>query len=628
MSKDADRRVGKRAWGQMILTLALVSAVTSLWGQGHDSGFNAHWVGPATGQGDQQVNAVAVDMFGQVHSAGYFTGATAFGGLSVTNAGQFDFFALRHSRAGDLLWARSGGGPGQDACLAVAADAEGNTLAAGYFSAGARFDGQLLSHVGSADAVILKLNPAGAVIWIKVMGGPGDDRAYGISVAGDGSIYVAGHAQAGATIDSRTVGNAGGADAFLLKLASDGTPVWVRNGGGPAGEVAWSVAAVPAGGAVISGYADDQARFGDQVVSSFGNVDFFAASYDSSGNLRWVRSGGGTGQDNGYAVAATHQGSVWLAGSIRGEARFGEIVMSGTGQRALVSRIEPDGSVAWARTLPGTEARGLAADAEGVLVTGHFLGRATFGTHLLENQGNLDVFLARLETTGAVSWARSFGGPGSDQGFAINAHPEHGLGLAGRFSLTVDFDQRDVTSLGGGDGFVTKLSRAPVFVTLPEGRTVGPGVDVSLFGQAMGASPLHYQWFFNESEPVAGATENQLDLGAVDFDQKGLYSLEVSNAFGRAISPPVFLNVFGLAKPRIRINGASGGAFDLTNAAAVTLELSHELIDARLYYTLDGSEPSSGSLRYSAPITLSTTAVIRAIAYDQALASSQTAAIP
>ncbi|MBK9190623.1 MAG: chitobiase/beta-hexosaminidase C-terminal domain-containing protein [Crocinitomicaceae bacterium] len=47
----------------------------------------------------------------------------------------------------------------------------------------------------------------------------------------------------------------------------------------------------------------------------------------------------------------------------------------------------------------------------------------------------------------------------------------------------------------------------------------------------------------------------------------------------------------------------------------VSVVLSSDLPNARIYYTLDGSEPGSGSMKYTKPIAVSKVAVIRAIAY-------------
>ncbi|MBI3136381.1 MAG: CotH kinase family protein [Bacteroidetes bacterium] len=55
----------------------------------------------------------------------------------------------------------------------------------------------------------------------------------------------------------------------------------------------------------------------------------------------------------------------------------------------------------------------------------------------------------------------------------------------------------------------------------------------------------------------------------------------------------------------------AGGIYD----KGVTVTLKSDLPNARIFYTLDGSEPGSGSMRYTQPIRVTSVSVIRAIAY-------------
>lgn len=68
-------------------------------------------------------------------------------------------------------------------------------------------------------------------------------------------------------------------------------------------------------------------------------------------------------------------------------------------------------------------------------------------------------------------------------------------------------------------------------------------------------------------------------------------------AFGQAANPLVFEPAGGIYKQSVQV------------------VLTSDLTNARIFYTLDGSEPTSGSAKYSKPISVSSVAVIRAIAY-------------
>ncbi|MCK5820662.1 MAG: alpha-L-fucosidase [Bacteroidales bacterium] len=79
------------------------------------------------------------------------------------------------------------------------------------------------------------------------------------------------------------------------------------------------------------------------------------------------------------------------------------------------------------------------------------------------------------------------------------------------------------------------------------------------------------------------------------------------------------ISFFALHKrpPQLELLPA-GGAF----MEEMAVELKSDMDDHDIYYTLDGSEPDKSSLKYSAPVTISESAQIRAIAYDSRGASS------
>ncbi len=61
--------------------------------------------------------------------------------------------------------------------------------------------------------------------------------------------------------------------------------------------------------------------------------------------------------------------------------------------------------------------------------------------------------------SGAYQWARTFVGTAPKQGLAVAVDGAGSVAVAGWFQGTVDFGQGALTSAGGLDGFVLKLSR-------------------------------------------------------------------------------------------------------------------------------------------------------------------------
>lgn len=100
----------------------------------------------------------------------------------------------------------------------------------------------------------------------------------------------------------------------------------------------------------------------------------------------------------------------------------------------------------------------------------------------------------------------------------------------------------DIGAYGGPDacgwlthGFVPVITRAPA----DQSSCVGGGATFKV--RAEGSEPLSYQWYFNSITPLAGETNAQLNLTNLGTNQAGLYSVTVSNGFGRVTSAPARL---------------------------------------------------------------------------------------
>jgi hypothetical protein len=79
-----------------------------------------------------------------------------------------------------------------------------------------------LISAGAYDIYICKIDTAGNMIWAKSMGGPGDDRGSTISIAGNGDIYLGGDFSATADLDPENgifnLTSLGNTDIYIEKL--------------------------------------------------------------------------------------------------------------------------------------------------------------------------------------------------------------------------------------------------------------------------------------------------------------------------------------------------------------------------------------------------------------------------
>jgi hypothetical protein len=94
----------------------------------------------------------------------------------------------------------------------------------------------------------------------------------------------------------------------------------------------------------------------------------------------------------------------------------------------------------------------------------------------------------------------------------------------------------------GGDTSMALIGR-PRIESPPVNQTATAGATVEFQVEVSGATPLAYQWCFNATNLISGATNAVLQLTNVQLSQSGSYSLVVTNGFGSATSSSATLLV-------------------------------------------------------------------------------------
>ncbi len=91
-------------------------------------------------------------------TAGYFTGSANFSGTSFSSGGLSDIFISKHSVDGNQLWVKQIGGTGEERAVSVSLDATGNIFITGHFWGDFDFGGTIYTSLGQEDIFIAKLD--------------------------------------------------------------------------------------------------------------------------------------------------------------------------------------------------------------------------------------------------------------------------------------------------------------------------------------------------------------------------------------------------------------------------------------------------------------------------------------
>lgn len=103
-----------------------------------------------------------------------------------------------------------------------------SVTAVGKTSGAMTIGGLSTTNSGSTDAFIVQYSSAGAPSWVVTIGGTGADSATGVAYDTSGDVYVTGTFAGTVTVGATSLASAGGLDAYLVKISSTGSVVWIR----------------------------------------------------------------------------------------------------------------------------------------------------------------------------------------------------------------------------------------------------------------------------------------------------------------------------------------------------------------------------------------------------------------
>jgi len=242
----------------------------------------------------------------QASDQGYFLA----GYTSSFGAGYSDVLVLKVTQAGDVVWAKTVGGPAYDDAFSVASTLDGGCIVAGYL--------QEAIATNRYDFLVIKMSASGTLEWAKKIGLPDScDWCCSVVQTPDGGYALAGWTD-----------YYGRRRALMVKLGANGSLQWAKTYWAGGGDGLLSMAITSDGGFILTGWTD-----------SFGPRSCFLLKLTSSGDIEWAKTFPGYG---GWSIIQTMDGGYAIGG-----------YTTGTSFDFLLARFSPAGDLLWARTFNG-----------------------------------------------------------------------------------------------------------------------------------------------------------------------------------------------------------------------------------------------------------------------------------
>ena len=443
-------------------------------------------------------DAISIDSSGNT----YITGRTWSTNYDITPgafqiAHQFvDVFVTKlNSTGSNLIYSTYLGGDSNDGGLSIAIDNLGAAFITGY-STSSNFNitsGAFQSVFGgNTDVVVSKINSSGtALLYSTYVGGSGNDHGRSIAIDAIGNAYITGSSSStnfNVTSSAFQTTNDGGLfDIVVVKLNTNGSSLLYSTYiGGNGKDVGYSIALDSSSNIYITGETNSlnfDITPGAFKTAISGSIDGFVTKINSStGNLIYSTFLGGNGDDFANSIAIDNSSNAYITGETNStdyNITLGSFQStSGGGSDVFISKLNSIGSALIYSTLIG----GSGADAGSSIAldnlgNAHITGLTnstnydiTSGAYQSTLGGNLDVFVTKLNSTGAsLIYSTYIGGSNNDRSTSIVIDSINNVYITG-YTQSTNYDITSgafQTSLGGNDDvFVTKLCLSNPSLTL------------------------------------------------------------------------------------------------------------------------------------------------------------------
>lgn len=364
------------------------------------------------------LNDVANDVI-KTNDGGYLIAGftqSSNGDISDKNSEDFDFWLLKFESNDQLRWSKTYGGYNTEKAFKIINTNDGGYAVVGFTES---TDGDVSENNGLSDIWVLKLDAFGNILWEKSHGFSGIDQGLSIIQTSDNGFIITGvldvSASGGNGNDKTFHKNHAGGDYWALKLDVNGGKIWRRYFGGTFTDTAYDVIETSDNGFLLVGSSDSMDV---DVSNNKGEYDYWVVKIDSNGTMVWEKSYGGSQIDEAKSIVKTTDGNYLILGDSRSNDH--DVSNSKGAADIWLIKISETGKLLWKKSYGGSSfdtGRHITSTVDGgFLLVGS--SRSEDGD-VVNNQGQNDAWIIKIDETGAMEWQKTVGGSEIDFMYGI-----------------------------------------------------------------------------------------------------------------------------------------------------------------------------------------------------------------
>ncbi len=342
----------------------------------------------------------------------------ARGGKNPTNFDVYDYYVVKLSSNGTILWDNYYGGTQKDVPSTIIKSING-----GYLITGNTISPEITGDAtGNTDAWLIKISETGVLEWQNDLGGNGTEGTSKNTGRGklaegtDGSVYMLTETT---SIDGDVTDNHGGQDMWLVKLNNAGVLQWAKCLGGTGFESASDLKMSPSGDLYVLGISSSA----ELTINGAAQEDMYFARVSTAGTILLQKTFGSFSSDKAFQIASIgNDGNCVLFGQVA--AATGDVTTIHGGSDPWLFKIDMSGNIIWQNSVGGSTGEtivdidnngtGENSTTAGIIQTadgGYFFSGGTVFSDIPPGQrGFQDIFGAKVNAAGGIEWMRVYGG--------------------------------------------------------------------------------------------------------------------------------------------------------------------------------------------------------------------------
>lgn len=375
-------------------------------------------------------------------------------------------FFISSLDAQDLLWKSNFTGSGYNYATKSVIDGNNNLYISGTFNDACNIP-VLITTKGSDDAFIAKYDANGNAVWVRQIGGTGNDYPLGISVSPDNEyVYVTGIFTGTVYAGTSSITSVNSGDGFLAKYNKSGDLVYLKNiAFGTSTQRPLEIKVDKNNHLVIVGIFATEAKLGNDIsnitLTTSQPIGMFIAQFDTAGqiiNAKKLESANSTSRlytfdsDNtGYYLTGYYKNNLITdLGTIT--SNNGSIDMfvykinynldgqwiikiGGTGEDYIYSGSTDNAGNFYFGGNFTSQSLNVDSTASGVLSKRNALNKTT--------DGKSDIFFAKYNSEGTLQWFNTAGSKGDDKLFRA-LYKNGNFIAAGQYGDTLSFGNQTI----------------------------------------------------------------------------------------------------------------------------------------------------------------------------------------